>query len=329
MTRQTRSERLHANQMRSGQPETAVRLPSAMARGFAWALALILTLLVTGLVFALIGRQAATSVTLHEQVSLDREVLNGQTAWLQAETERLAKVYDFPAERVAETLTPAEVEAMSRKVTAWWTGLIRTGTVEEIPLWDSEPLKEALRNDPAFSEGLTSTRLKGRVNQAASAVTIALKKAVFPLRDTVLTGAMKKAKKAVDLPGLARAAGQIPLLLALSAAVAAGLILLLLGSCPAMSLKMYGASAGAAAILTLLGVILLKVLNLSGMLAEVSPRLLEQYARLRDMLTWESAAAILGLAAIMTLCFARFRKAEKGWLIPPVGDRKAVAHGTT
>ena len=297
-------------------------MPSLLSRGLAWACAFALTLFLAGLVFALLGRQAATSVFLHEQTALDGSVLDGEEAWLRQETERLAEIYEFPAERVSETLTRAEIEAMSRQIVAWWTGLVRTGKAEDIPLWDSEPLKEALRQDPAFSAGLTSTRLKGRVNQAASAVTIALKKALFPLRDTVLTGGMKKAAKAVDLPGLAKAAGQLPVLFALAAAVAAGLILLLLGARPALSLKLYGASAGASAILTLLGVLLVKMMNISGMIREASPRLLEQYARVRDALTWESAAAVMGLIACMTLCYAAFRKAERKEFL------REVANGT-
>ena len=288
----------------------ARKQPSGLAGGAAWLCAFLLVPVLACLAFSLIGRQAATSVALHEQVALDGSVLDGQEAWLREKIARLAKQYDFPAEKAAASLTRESLEDMNRQVIRWWTGMLRTGREQDIPLWDAEPLKEALRADEAFSAGLTATRLKGRVNQVASEVTMAVKKAVFPLRDSVLTGGIAKLCKSVDLAGLARVAQQAPLILALCAAVLGGLILLLLGANPKQSLRFFGSAAGGAAILMLACVICLILLGPGAMIEEASPRLMVQYARLRTLLALETAAAILGLTAGMVVCLFRRRKHE-------------------
>ena len=298
----------------SGQNDMGYRKPCTAARGVAWVLALLLTLGLALGAGSLLLKRVVTNRGLHEGIALREEVLAEEMALVREKAEELAEEYHFSAELITAQVTEETLRELNRATIAWWTGMAETGRVEDMPQWDGSALQDALTQDPAFGEGQFSTLVKQRAGVVVSEVRETLKKAVFPLREEVLVKGMNRVASRVDLTGIARLMMGLPAMLGLWCLLLSGGIVFLLARDSRRIPRCLGGAFGGAALLCLLGLFLVKALNLAGMTGESSLRLARQVGLLESSATLEAllAVAVFAVFGVLLLWLGGNRKGAKG-----------------
>ena len=294
--------------------KTTVRRSAPAARIVAFLLSFVLTLT---LFITLCGAEwnLLTMNVLHERVSLDASVVDEQMGLIGDAVKMLAERYGFDADRVTEAIGRDTVEAMNREVTAWWTGILRTGSSEGSPVYHAQAVEETLKEDGAFLARYETYEIKETIKTVAAEIDDAVTKTVLQVRGVLMDFGLKKVTEKIDLAGLLHLMRQVPAVTGLVSLLLAGLIALLLSRRLCESLKYYGGVLGANGLLILMAYVLVRQMDPGAMIREASGRLFTQYMLLGRILTAEvlgAAAVLIALCVLLMLLYGRNNRRNRG-----------------
>jgi len=273
---------------------TEVCIPARLA---AWLAALLLVPLLTGTLYGWTALRVMTDRGLHERIALKDSVISDQMAQVEQKAAELAEEYSFDAELIKNTLNRGTLTDLNRQVIAWWTEMSATGVPEDMPLWDGQPLRDALLADPGFQEthGILARDVSGKV---VSSLNTLLGKLLFPMRDILVTKGLELVRRKVAVSEMLALLQGLPTTLTLLSVLMGGLILLLTARNHRTFLRVIGSAAGGAGILSLCLLIAERLMNLSGLVRESSVRFAAQVSGLENLLS----AEILAVIALLLIC---------------------------
>lgn len=291
---------------------------------FAHVLAVICTFV---LVVTLVGggmllgvNELLTNEKLHIGTATNPQVLEAQRAYVLKKAEALAQVHPFSTDAVMSQLTDDALKEHNIAAVRWWMGLMQEKPDVEAPAWDARGMEQAVRDDALFQESTPSAHRRTVArDDIAYEMGKAVDKAVMPVRTELISLFMPKVLEKIDVPHYM---GYLPkgALLCLAAAACMGLLLLLvMHRHPAKALLYLGAGLAAGAlVLAMLGGCAV-LLDLPGMIGEISLVLSMQAAlTMQGAAIWAGvvlgAMFLLGLAlmALHQRDMKRFYQKQRG-----------------
>ena len=274
--------------------------------------AFLLMLALTGTLISLEGTRIAGSKSLHESIALSDGNIDAQMERFLENSRSLADSYGISPELITDRVDRETIKDLNRQIIAWWTEIAATGTVEDMPLWDSGDLEDALMADPDLTARVDKVQLKSTARRIVSEVQEGLKKTVFPVRDEILTQGMRRVRRMADVRGILKFLTSLPAAAGLISLILAGIIVLLNAAAPGRCMRYLGISAAGTGVLLAVAAVLLRLLDAGGMTEKSSVLLGAQVSALVSRLTIEAAAAavILILAAGLLFRAGRGRAAK-------------------
>ena len=265
--------------------------------------AFLLMLALTGTLLGVEVTRLTGSQSLHESIALSDGNIDAQMDRFLKNSRTLAESYGISADLITSRVDRETIKDLNRQVIAWWTGIATTGTVEDIPLWDSGDLEDTLLADPDLIASVDKVQLKSTARRIVSEVQEGLKKTVFPARDEILTLGMRRIRKMADVRGILTFLRSLPLAAGLVSLILAGIIVLLNASRRGKGIRYIGMASAGTGILLALAVVLLRLMDLGGMTEQSSALLGAQISALVSRLTVEAAAAAAFLIVAAGLMF--------------------------
>ncbi len=226
--------------------------------------ALLAALLLFAAVLLGLGRYAATGFYADHALGNDA-LLSRQQIQIDAQVEELAETWHFSPDTVLPWVSGA-ARTYREALVAWWSDLWQDPDADPaLPLFLSggaeRDMVAALLSDGTFSAATPGDMQRTVARDSvAYAVDEAVCGSVLPLRRSVIDFGLSAASSAVDLSMLARLTGIVAVILAVLA-----LLLLLLAR------KAAGSALTAAGGLMLLASVPVWLLNIPGMLDQLSP----------------------------------------------------------
>ncbi len=270
--------------------------------------ALLLTVCLLGAGFGLLAVQVTTSRELHERGALAEEAVNAQMDRIERDIRKLAEEEGFDAEKLLSLIGRERVEQMDREIIAWWTGFAATGKLEQEPEFSLEEGRKILLEDETWIAKGNAMMAESRSIDVIRRAEKAVRKSGMQFRDLLLKAAERLAGDRVNLPRAAGLIRSLPGLCGAAALLLAGLIALVRSRRIQTAGQYIGGALSAAGLLSLLTLALIRGLGIRGMIAEASPQLEAQYARLAGTLTAEVLAGAAVLLILGGLCIALARK---------------------
>jgi len=284
--------------MRTGMNRKAL-LPE---RGAAWILTFFLTVLLSVTLLSTIAVQAFSSSGLHLRVATDNGLMDGEIHHIYEQIDRMAEEYGFSAEAVKSSVSQEELKNKNSEAAAWWTRLLTEGEMSAFPKWDASSIEEAVYST------IDAEKSPEEPRAIVADIVSVIERAVFPMRESLLTTGMKYVETSVDLAGSVRSLQKVPLFALMLSLLVAGLIALLLGREFIRCLKHFGtAVAGTGMVLAAVCVTTL-VLQPSKMFAQASERVAETIRFLLGRIGTEAGLMIIILLAVGYLCLIIYRK---------------------
>lgn len=287
------------------------KMPCAAARVFAFltALALVLTLGVT--MAGLLGVQVMTSPALYNRAASNPEVLDRQMARIEEKIRQAAEEYGFAPETLIPLVRRESVEGLNREIAAWATDFGTRGKTGPLPVFYLSGGEEALRADENWTSGMDPRMVKSMAETITLRVSEKIRKTSVLFRDSLLQSLISKVGARLPLGTLFATVRKIPPVAALASLMLAGVIALLMSRNIRYAGRYIGGAMGACGLLMLLGLLMVKRINIQGMIAEASEIFAMQYRIVAGTLTWETvgmAAALILLGAGGLFLAARARK---------------------
>ena len=284
-------------------PARGWKIPAAVC-----ALLLTVTLFLTQA--GLIGIHVLTSRSLHERVALTDETIDTQMTRIGAAIDALAEEYGFKAEPVKAAVNREEIRELNRQTVGWWTGVTANGEAGELPSWYPS-LADTLNADADFIASLNPMTVNSTIQSIESRVGQAGRKSVVLFRDEILNALLGRVKGRVDLPEMMGIIRILPLTGALVSLLLMGLIALMLSRRIPLSGQYIGGAFSACGLLMILEWVLVKTMNLRGMIGEASTALMNQYVHLARILTLEVLGGAVLMMVLGGLCMAWAEKSRR------------------
>ena len=273
------------------------KLPAGWVRIPAAVLALLLTMCLFGTQLSLMGLQVMTSAGLHRRAALAADVVDLQTERIARDVKKLAAEHGFDPEPILAAITRDEVEQMDRDVVDWWTGGMAEGKLGEEPVFDSAGIEKALRADRDYMSGLDPLLAENTLSRVAGDIGDRVRGSAVLFRDMLVEAGARIVGERVNLPQAVALLRKVPLALGLAGLLLAGLIALLMSRRIGTAGQFIGGALAACGLLAALMLLIMKMLNLRGMIAEASALLEAQYAHLAGDVTLEALGIALALIA--------------------------------
>lgn len=278
------------------------------ARIAADVLMLALTLCLAALPFAGALSRLMNDRALHEQVACDQRVIDAQQARITQKVEEIAAQVPFTASVALDGVTREGLEDYNRAIVGWWMGLLEAEPSTELPVWDTETLEQAVREDEVFQKAIPATQRKAAArDQVGYAVSNAVTRTVVPLRVSLAEPFLPAVLEKVELPRLAGLADKLPACLAIAGLAAALLAALAMTRDWRGALLRLGAAAVAGALVA--GSVMLAIawLQIPGQLGAGSETLGLQASLLLTRLARVTGVAAAVTAAVGVLLMALSR----------------------
>ncbi len=274
------------------------RQPATAARIAAFLLAVLLAGILLLLCTTVTVSRLTSSDTLYMETAMNPEILDTETEQIRAGIDTLAEKYGFDAEKMAELFNREAVAEFGKRAVTWWTGIITRGSVTEIPAFDLTGAEALLDGDASFSEGLQGWQIREKKEQVTEAIGKVVSDAVIPVRTLVVNGVFRKVLDKVPLKKLLEISRSLMLPLLAAAFCLSGLLALTVSRRLHCSLLYFGGSFGAAGLIVILVTGLFLLMNIRGMIGEISANLTRQFILVeRKILLQAGATALLLLAA--------------------------------
>ncbi len=288
--------------------------PGRAARCTAAVLGVLLTLMLWLTGETMILGHVAFSGTVYNAVSRDGSVLQAQKEVIREKVELLASEKGFDTDNVMAAITDESLTELNRAAGEWIRSTLSSGRAGEVPAYPSEGIRQALEKDAEYIKTLSPLLKEKHLTTNTAAIRKIVEDKSMRMRTLLLKGAVKTAGKEISVRAVAMALGKLPLVTGLLSLLLAGLILLLTGRRPVMSLRWIGASLMAAAALLLLVLPLIPLLGLGDLLQSVSSMLAREASLMMLALCLESllAALIMGAAGFLGMRKAAAAGTENG-----------------
>ncbi len=279
------------------------RLPRTAERGCSWAVTFLLMIFLTLTILSFTALRMITSAGLHLSVAADDSLLDHQMQEICANIDLMAAEYGFPADEVKATVSRDELKEFNRKTAEWWTRLLTEGEGGVNPRWYSGSIEDivyAAAGDQLLREEEPQT--------VVTELTKMIEYTVFPIRETTVAFGSKFVKDRVDIKGIIRSVQKLPMLCLMASLACAGLIALLLGREPFLSVRHYGTAAAASGLTVLAACITFLAVRPLTMITEASAGLAEEFGTLTDKGGAGMGAAAVFLLAAGYLCLILYRR---------------------
>ncbi len=238
--------------------------PFPIERGSAWAITLLLTVLMTVTIVCVLIVQMMTSVGLHMSIATGDDAVNAQISYIHEKIDEMAEEYGFDAKTVKKAVSADEIRSFNAEVAAWWSALLIQGKMKDAPSWYSSEIEESLYN------AIQKNNPEENPQTIAEDLTSMIQNTLFPLRESLMSKGMSIAQEKVDIPSLIRTLQRIPVLGMTTCLLAAGLIALLLGREFFRVLKHYGTALAGTGLTITAAVLIFIFLRPGDILAEAS-----------------------------------------------------------
>lgn len=282
----------------------SIRLPGKLAHTLAVVLTLLLTLMLTLTCLTWQINRSLTDKAMHEGIATDSRVIAMQLERVESRVHQLAEQHFFQPETAMQFITTDTLKAYNQEVVGWWMGLMQAEPVLEAPEWDVSEVEQAVREDALFQENTPANMRRSTARDlVAYEIGVAVKKAVLPVRADLLTMVMPKVLEKIDVPVYMNYLAMAPKLCASAAAVLALLVLLIMLKRVSKGMLYVGAGLAASALCVVGMGLVAYLLNMTGMIAEISTLLATQVSLLTKQIALQSgvyatAALVVGLALI-------------------------------
>lgn len=246
-------------------------MPGKAAHILAWVLTLLLTLVLTAGCLVWQVNRVLTDGELHQSVALDSRVQQAQMTRIETRVQELAESYFFQPETVMNLVTPESVAQYNRDVITWWMGLLGEEPVMTAPVWATRAVENAVREDELFKANTpTEVRRTTARDKVAYQVGQVVKKAVMPVRAELLSIFMPKLLEKVDLPVYVHYVSLLPVVCGCAALILALMLVLLMRRRISKAGLYMGAALGASGLCVLGLCGFCALLDIGGMVAEIS-----------------------------------------------------------
>lgn len=287
-----------------------IRMPGKLAHMSAMILTFLLML---SLVLACLTWQLnriATDSAMHENIAVDSRVAAMQMERIEAKVLTLAQEYSFRPETVMQRITDEALADYNREVVAWWMGYLKGETEMEIPEWDVSEIEQAVREDELFKESVPANMRRSTARDLiAYEVGVTVKKAVLPVRADILSIVMPKVLENVDMATYMHYLAMAPQLCgALAAALALLILLVMLRRVSKAGLYIGAGMAASALCLAGIGAAAY-LLNITGMIGEISRLLAAQVSLLTKQLALQ-AGLFAGVVLVIGLVLIGLHQAD-------------------
>lgn len=287
-----------------------------MKKALVWILMFLLTgsLILSGA--GLVFRRAVAPALAADGAPLSDHVAAQEKDLIRGRITELAGLYGFSAETATARIDAETLDSLNKQAALWWKKVVEEGTVGDEPALDTEPIRQALLSDPAFTAGRDADEAEILAGEAAKAIRQSVIRVVLPIRLPVFGKALAEIGKRADLPNLIRFALDLPWTALALSALLAGLIALLEADRPRFSLCHIGGALGGAGLTMAALLVFLCVWRMQAdrIIHEASGSLGHQFNSLMSAVTLRagilSAVMIAGGAVCLIL-----------------GRRKGVRHG--
>ena len=282
--------------------------PALPARIAAWGIAFLLTVTLT---IAAIGGPAAyhrvlTNEELHVRIATDETTISEQIEKTAGEIREMAEEYSFSADAVISLLSREEFADINNQAAGWWTRIVSEGIMNEIPAWKAnEQIISTIYNTLNRAD-MTDEEREETAKGIANEIEKTVNRTVIPFRKALVTLAVRYLNRKTDLAGAIRLVSRIPQIAVALCLFFSGLIAFLLGKRIRYSLKYYGAAFAGAGLSTLTGILMIRYIDISGMIRASSERLDYQVQLMMKAVeteTWICAAALIVLGMICLICY--------------------------
>lgn len=294
--------------------------PGKAARVLAAVLTLLMMLTLTLGCFVWQTERVLTDRALHESIALDSRVVDAQMQRINARVNEIAQAHPFRVETVTNVVTRQSVEEFNRDVVSWWLGLMQADPVMETPAYDAGDVEAAVREDAVFQENTPSTRRRAVArDDIAYEVGRAVDRAVLPVRADVLGILLPKVLEMVNVPSLMNILAMAPQLCGVAALILALLVLLVLVRRPSCAGLYVGAGLAGSALCVAGFGLMAYLLDVTGMVAEISPLLAMQVSLLTKQVALQAgiyAAAALAAGMVLIALYQHARKHQgQSWRV--------------
>ena len=285
--------------------------PGKTARGFSWALAAILSLLLT---FALAGAAVLyliQSQGVHERVAGNEELIRQETEWARDKIRDLAEEYGFEADR---TLAVLDGEMLARRNLAgltWIRDTMNTGKPKQGPKVDNGEIEEMLSGLLRFPNLKDQDQINQAYGDATAGIIRIVGNATFFIRSDLTDLGLEKIRNYADIRSFLNLVNRLPVILAILAAIIAGLMLLLIAGTPKEALKYVGCSLGGAGIQTGICAVLVAMLDLPGAAAAANGRLATMIRLLQQELLLPVILTVVLLLAAYGVCLTFYSRRNR------------------
>lgn len=238
------------------------RMPGKLAHLFAILLTFCLVLTMLASLWSLQAARLLTDSEMHHTVAGDDAVIDAQMERINTVIASTAEAQHFDPATIQALVTREDVRAFSLQCADWWLGLVQADPVLAAPVWDTQPMEDAVREDELFRENVRSTlRRSVARDDVAYPIAQTIQETVLPLRTQLISFVLPEVLTRVDVPMLVALLQKAPLIFLAASAVLALLILLCMIRMPFKGGLYIGAAMGACALISLLillGVLLLE-----------------------------------------------------------------------
>ena len=277
------------------------------------AVSILLAFILTGMLIlfctALLGRQVIQPGMNESGAQVSDDIIREEQQLIQKRITKLANLYSFRAEPVAELITEDTLRELNTQASAWWNSILKRGKAGEEVTWNTNELEQTLAANMLPSDTEDTESLAAAATDAVRSCVI---RTVLPMRQSILEAALQKAGEKLDLPNLiAFFLGSCWAALALCAFLA-GLIALAWSRQTFREALLYiGGALGAAALVMIAAALLCLNAGIQPMIREASESM--------AILFRKTASGTMILAGLLTavmaagsiLCLAMSRKKGK------------------
>ena len=280
------------------------RRPGRAAGFLAAVWTMLLTVCVLLACTALLADRFITDRAFHEQTALSDAVVDAQLERISTEIGKLADKHGFDAMPARQAVSRESVMQQGKDVITWWMGLFGPDS-ELMPAdWSPAAVLNVIEADPVFLEKVPEAKRDRELRLIRKELTEAADKAVLPLRSEIITMAISRLRKQVDIPKWASLLHLAPLFAGLAALLLCGLIFLTLARAPKRALGNTGSALTAGGLVFALLLFLIRAMRIPARIGEISALLQLQadtsMGRLLAMGFWMAGgAALLGLLLIL------------------------------
>lgn len=280
-----------------------------MKKVFSILLAFLLTGMLIVFCMSFLGQQLIMPAMDEDGMQASDELIREEQRLIQKRIEKLADLYGFRAEPVANAITEDTLRDLNAQTSLWWSSILKHGRTGEAIRWKTDELERILAenlttDDPENAEGVTAA--------AVDAVRSSVIRTVLPMRQQILEVALHKAGEKLDLANLINFFLGTPWAeLALCVLLAGVIALIWSRQTIRGALPYIGGALGAAALVMIAAAVLYLCADIRPMIREASESLAFMYQKAATQTTVRAGILTAVMAVGGILCLALGGKREK------------------